>query len=87
MAEEIDPKTGFEDALKRVEQIVEQMERGELGLDELVARFEEGQRLVQFCSGKLNEVEQRIEKLVKKPDGTIGAEAFGAETAGTAAAE
>ena len=64
MAEEIDPKTGFEEALKRVEQIVEQMERGELGLDELVSRFEEGQRLVQFCSGKLNEVEQRIENLV-----------------------
>lgn len=76
MTEAMDPKMGFEEGLKRVEQIVEQMERGELGLDELVARFEEGQKLVQFCSGKLSEVEQRIEKLVKKPDGTIGTETF-----------
>ncbi len=67
----------FEDALKRVETIVEQMEKGELGLDDLVARFEEGQRLVQFCTSKLNEVERRIEKLVKLPDGSIGAEPFG----------
>jgi exodeoxyribonuclease VII small subunit len=36
----------------------------------MVAAFEEGQKLVKLCSSKLNEVEKKIEMLVKKPDGT-----------------
>ena len=42
MTEAMDPKMGFEEGLKRVEQIVEQMERGELGLDELDKLFMRG---------------------------------------------
>ena len=68
--EKTDP--GFEDALKRLEQIVEQMEAGEMDLDAMVGAFEEGQKLIQLCTQKLNEVERRIELLVK---GTDGAEA------------
>ena len=66
--EKTDP--GFDEALQRLEQIVEQMESGEMDLEAMVAAFEEGQRLIGFCSGKLNEVERRIEMLVKNEAGT-----------------
>lgn len=42
----------------------------------MVAAFEEGQKLVKLCSSKLNEVEKKIEMLVKKADGSIEAEPF-----------
>jgi exodeoxyribonuclease VII small subunit len=58
----------FEQALERLETIVGQMEDGSLGLDEMMARFEEGQSLIRFCTGKLNEVEKKVELLLKKGD-------------------
>ena len=58
----------FETSLKRLEQIVSDMEAGTLSLDDMVARFEEGQTLIKFCTRKLNEVERKIEVLVKKGD-------------------
>jgi len=63
----------FEKALERLEEIVGEMEGGELGLDDMIARFEEGQKLIKLCTGKLDEVERRIEKLVEK-DGELIAE-------------
>jgi exodeoxyribonuclease VII small subunit len=59
-------KMGFEKSLERLEMIVEEMESGELSLEQMIKHFEEGSKLVTFCSDKLNEVEQKIEKLVKK---------------------
>ena len=56
----------FEKSLERLEAIVEEMESGELSLEQMIKHFEEGSKLVTLCSGKLNEVEQKIEKLVKK---------------------
>ena len=67
---------GFDEALKRLEQIVGQMESGSMDLDAMVAAFEEGQRLIQFSTRKLNEVERRIEVLVKDGTGTEHAEPF-----------
>jgi exodeoxyribonuclease VII small subunit len=55
----------FEAALERLEKIVEEMESGGLGLEAMIARFEEGRQRIAFCSAKLNEVERRIEKLVE----------------------
>ncbi|MEI8242971.1 MAG: exodeoxyribonuclease VII small subunit [bacterium] len=72
--EKTDP--GFDEALKRLEEIVAQMESGEMDLDAMVAAFEEGQRLIRLCSGKLNEVERRIEVLVKDGAGVETAEPF-----------
>lgn len=65
----------FEKSLERLETIVEEMESGELSLEQMIKHFEEGSKLVTLCSGKLNEVEQKIEKLVKK-DGGLTAEPF-----------
>ena len=69
----------FEKALERLEEIATAMESGELGLEKMVAAFEEGQKLVKLCSSKLNEVEKKIELLVKKSDGSVGAEPFAGE--------
>lgn len=68
----------FEDALKRLETLVAEMEAGKLSLDEMIAHFEEGSGLVELCGKRLNEVERRIEKLVKK-DGKITTESFDPE--------
>ncbi|MEI7880514.1 MAG: exodeoxyribonuclease VII small subunit [bacterium] len=66
---------GFEKALARLETIVEEMESGTLSLEDMMKRFEEGQALVKLCSGKLNQVERRIEILVREGD-TVTAEPF-----------
>lgn len=62
----------FEDALKRLETLAAEMESGKLALDDMLGAFSEGQKLIQFCNKKLNEVEKKIEALVKNPDGTLG---------------
>jgi exodeoxyribonuclease VII small subunit len=71
-----DKPQSFEKALARLEEIAAAMERGDLGLEKMVEAFEEGQKLVKLCSSKLNEVEKKIEMLVKKSDGTVDAEPF-----------
>lgn len=61
----------FEKSLERLETIVDEMESGELSLEQMIKHFEEGSKLVTLCSTKLTEVEQKIEKLVKKGEGLI----------------
>ena len=62
--------------MQNLEAIVEQMESGELKLDDMIKKFEEGQHLIKFCSGKLDEVERKIEKLLTT-EGTPKTEPFG----------
>ena len=59
----------FEDALNELEGLVEKMESGEMGLEEMVVAFEKGQALVKNCTDRLNEVERRIEVIKKNADG------------------
>lgn len=78
----------FEQAMERLEAIVKQMEAGSLSLEDMIARFEEGQALIKFGTKKLNEVERRIEVLVKRSDGEVVTEPLDAggepkEAAGT----
>ena len=61
-----DKQPGFEKSLERLETIVHAMESGELSLEKMMKHFEEGMSLVGICSAKLNEVERKIELLVKK---------------------
>lgn len=58
----------FEESLTRLEAIVKEMESGQLSLDQMMAHFEEGSALVKQCGNKLNEVEQKIEQLIRKGD-------------------
>lgn len=61
----------FEDALKRLETIVEAMESEELPLETLLARFEEGSRLAKICQAKLADAELKIQKLEKSSAGEM----------------
>jgi exodeoxyribonuclease VII small subunit len=61
----------FEEALAELEKVVERLESGELALEEALATFEEGVRLVEYCNRKLNEVEKRIEVLMRDREGKL----------------
>jgi exodeoxyribonuclease VII small subunit len=61
----------FESALKSLEDIVVQLEAGELTLDRSLELFEEGIRVSHFCSSKLDEAERKVEILTKTVDGTM----------------
>jgi exodeoxyribonuclease VII small subunit len=64
-------KKNFEEALQALEKVVEQLESGELSLEDSLAAFEEGVRLVKHCNQKLTEVEKKIELLVKDKEGKV----------------
>jgi exodeoxyribonuclease VII small subunit len=61
----------FADAMAELEKVVERLESGELSLEESLGAFQEGVSLVQYCNRKLNEVERKIELLVKDKDGNL----------------
>ena len=73
MAEKV--KTGekkelkFEEALEKLEKIVEDLEGDDLSLDESMKRYEEGMRLSKLCSRRLEEAKKKIELIVKGEDG------------------
>lgn len=66
----------FEDALERLETIVESMESGEVPLAELLAKFEEGNTLLKTCEARLKEAELKIEQLKKQKDGSVAFSPF-----------
>ncbi|MBN2470790.1 MAG: exodeoxyribonuclease VII small subunit [Anaerolineae bacterium] len=53
----------FEEALARLEQIVNRLEEGDLTLEDSVAMFEQGQQLTTFCQGLLDSAELRVQQL------------------------
>lgn len=71
MAEE---KQNFEESLNKLERLVSEMESGRLALDEMMARFEEGRKLVQSCTGELESIRKRIEKVVSAPNEPVKVE-------------
>lgn len=77
-----DAQLSFESALEKLEAIVESMESGEVPLAELLAKFEEGTRLLKVCEGRLKDAELKIEQLKKQKDGSIAFEKFETEREG-----
>ena len=71
-----DTKLSFEDALVKLETIVESMESGDVPLAELLAKFEEGTKLLKVCESRLKDAELKIELLKKQKDGTVAFEKF-----------
>ena len=63
------PEANFEQAMQRLEEIVEQMESGELPLEDLIVRYEEGMKLVKVCQERLASAEQRIEIITRNSAG------------------
>ena len=66
----------FEDALQRLEEIVDRLETGELPLEDSLKVFEEGVALARRCSKYLEEAEKRIELLTKDEAGLLKTEPF-----------
>jgi len=62
-APETTPDVSFEEALQALQEIVESLESGSLGLEESLARFEQGIGLLKTCNDVLEQAEQRIETL------------------------
>ena len=58
--------TNFESSLKRLEDIVNEMENSQLDIDKAMKLFEEGVSLVNQCSSKLDETKKKIEILIEK---------------------
>ena len=66
----------FEEALKKLEGVVEAMESDDLPLETLLARYEEGARLVKICQEKLAEAEVKIQQLEKNAVGELKLKSF-----------
>jgi exodeoxyribonuclease VII small subunit len=67
----------FEQAMKRIEEIVADLEKGDLPLEKSLDAFEEAVMLARKCQGKLKAAQDRIAKLVKTDDGEVILEPFG----------
>ena len=67
--EATDDKPSFETALTQLETIVEAMESGDVPLAELLAKFEEGNKLLKVCESRLKDAELKIELLKKQKEG------------------
>ena len=70
------PEKKFEDAMQRLEEIVQSLDSGDLPLEESLKIFEEGMKLVGFCNSKLDEAEKKVSLLVKESDGQLKEQPF-----------
>ncbi|HEX6441614.1 MAG TPA: exodeoxyribonuclease VII small subunit [Stellaceae bacterium] len=62
----------FEDAVAELEQIVRRLEAGQVRLDEAIQCYERGAQLKRHCERKLNEAQQRVDRIVIGPEGAVG---------------
>jgi exodeoxyribonuclease VII small subunit len=72
-------KTTFEQSMKKLEQIVQELESGDLPLEEAMQKFEEGIKLSRLCSKKLDETEKKITLLLQDQKGNISEKPFESE--------
>ncbi|MCU0772688.1 MAG: exodeoxyribonuclease VII small subunit [Verrucomicrobia bacterium] len=73
-------KLPFEEALQKLETIVEAMESGELPLETMLARYEEGMSLAQACQARLADAELKIQQLEKAAGGALKLKPLAIET-------
>jgi exodeoxyribonuclease VII small subunit len=66
----------FETALARLEELVQELEKGDLPLEQSLRLFEEGIKLSRICNKRLEDAERKVEILLKDKDGNITAEPF-----------
>ena len=64
-------KQTFEKAMKQLEEIVQELESGDLPLEKAIKKFEEGVQLSKFCSETLDETEKRIQVLLQDSEGKV----------------
>lgn len=75
MASQPDDKPGFEESLSELESLVEQLESGELSLDDSLSQFKRGVELTRHCQGILDRAQQVVEQL-SEPEDESSAEPF-----------
>jgi exodeoxyribonuclease VII small subunit len=75
-------KANFEEALKKLEQTVQRLEKGEISLEESLKLFEEGMKLAKLCSLRLEEAQRKVEILKRTEDGKLKREPFPAQENG-----
>ena len=66
----------FEESLKKLETIVDQLEKGDLPLEESMKLFEEGVDLSAACKQEIDAAEGKVQMLIKQRDGSVKTEAF-----------
>jgi len=66
----------FEEALKKLEKIVDDLEGGDLSLDDALEKYEEGIRLSKLCAKKLEVAKKKVEILLKSDDGSVELKPF-----------
>jgi exodeoxyribonuclease VII small subunit len=72
-------KKSFESALEALEKAVENLENGDLSLEDSLRCFEEGVRSLTACQKYIKEAENKVELLLKRQDGTLKTESFDIE--------
>lgn len=73
-----DENLTFEQGFEKLQQVVKQLESGELSLEDSLKAFEQGIRLTRLCQGRLSAAEQRIEVLTQvQPDGSVQTQPLG----------
>ena len=73
-------KKTFEQSLKQLEEIIDELESGDLTLEKALKKFEEGVKLSKYCSAKLDETERKISILTKDQEGNLSEKPFLSET-------
>lgn len=81
------PPKNFEEALQELERIVAEIEKGEVGLEESLVRYERGCFLIRHCQGVLDGAEKQIEQITRAQDGTLSAEPLAGGTPAPESAE
>ena len=66
----------FEDALKRLEKIVDALGAGNLSLEDSLKMFQEGMELCKLCNKKLDEADYKVEQLMEREGGELSVEGF-----------
>lgn len=69
-------RQSFEEDIKRLQKIVEELSSGKLTLGESLKKYEEGIKLAQSCSATLSEAQRKVELLMKKKDNSFSLEKF-----------
>ena len=69
----------FEQSMKQLERIVQELEEGDLPLEAAIKKFEEGMKLTKLCSQKLDETEKKVSILLKNAEGRITEKPFQSE--------
>ena len=75
---QVEENKSFEEKMKKLEEIATELEKGDLDLDNSVAKFEEGMKLSKECSEMLEKAEKKITMLIKGENGELAEENFNA---------